>query len=85
MLVSVLQDDFSATEDRVPTLLLGAVSGILECCNEAITNSHDVIVKLSISSGKRRSWRTDTSITNVKERLKTARSSLDLALDHVSL
>jgi hypothetical protein len=84
-ILEILLDDFSATEDRVPTLLVSAISGILECCNETIAQSHSVIAKFSMTSIRRRSWRADDDVANIKEHLRTVRATLDLALDHVSL
>ncbi|KAF2451396.1 hypothetical protein P171DRAFT_438136 [Karstenula rhodostoma CBS 690.94] len=85
--LDIARDDFSSPSPNLPTLLLEAASGALDCCSAATEGWHKPIVRLSASQDRTGPWQTlkAASLTGLKNDLEAVRCALDLLLDLVEL
>ncbi|KAJ4352394.1 uncharacterized protein N0V89_007742 [Didymosphaeria variabile] len=85
--LDIARDDFSNANPNLPSLLLEAASGFLDCCSSATECCHKPIVRLSASQDRTGPWQVlkAAQLTGLKNDLKAVRCALDLLLDLVEL
>jgi hypothetical protein len=85
--LDIARDDFSSANSNLPTPLLEAASGFLDCCSAATEGWHKPIVRLSASQDRAGPWQAlkTTHLAGLKNDLEAVRCALDLLLDLVEL
>ncbi|KAL1597883.1 hypothetical protein SLS60_008370 [Paraconiothyrium brasiliense] len=85
--LDIARDDFSSANPNIPSLLLEAASGFLDCCSSATECWHKPIVRLSASQDRTGPWQVlkAAQLTGLKNDLEAVRCALDLLLDLVEL
>ncbi|KAL5438955.1 hypothetical protein PMIN06_010097 [Paraphaeosphaeria minitans] len=85
--LDIARDDFSSPTPHLPTLLLEAASGFLDCCSAATEGWHKPVVRLSASQDRTGPWQTlkVAHLTGLKNDLEAVRCALDLLLDMIDL
>ncbi|KAF1965325.1 hypothetical protein BU23DRAFT_25934 [Bimuria novae-zelandiae CBS 107.79] len=85
--LDIARDDFALLNPNLPTLLLEAASGFLDCCSSATESVHKSMVRLSASQDRRGSWEILKAgdLIGLKNDLEAVRCALDLLLDLVEV
>lgn len=82
--VEIIYDDFKSGKANLPAPLLKTLSGILDCCGEAIEESHAATMKHP-GSDRDSIWSGASVSTRIHQHLQLLRTILDLALDQMTL